>query len=50
MDKIFALRLGDEGLQFRCRKGVHKTGFGDDKEEDLGAGEGGKLVGLGEGE
>jgi hypothetical protein len=41
LDKIFAFRLGDEGLELRSGEGVNESSFGNDEEEHLGAGEDG---------
>jgi len=46
LDEILTLWLCDEGLELCGGEGVDKTGLGDDEQEDLGAGEGGQLVGL----
>jgi hypothetical protein len=40
LDKVLALWLGDEGLELCGGESVDETSFGDDEEEDLGAGEG----------
>jgi hypothetical protein len=44
LDKVLALRLCDEGLEFCGGEGVNKAGLGDDQKKDLGSGEGGELV------
>jgi len=46
LNKILAFWLCDEWLELGCREGVNETGLGDDKQEDLGAGEDRKLIGL----
>lgn len=46
LDEILALGLGDERLQLGGGEGVDETGLGDDKQQHLGAGEDGQLVGL----
>ena len=47
LDEIFALGLGDEGLELGGGEGVDEAGLGHDEQEDLGAGEGGEFVCLG---
>lgn len=44
LDKILALRLSDQWLQLGSGKGVDETGFRDDEQQHLCAGEGGQLV------
>lgn len=44
LDEVFALGLGDEGLQLGGGEGVDEAGLGDDEQEHLGAGEGGEFV------
>jgi hypothetical protein len=46
LDKILALRLCDERLQFGGGESIDQTSFRDDEKEDLCAGQGGKFVGL----
>ena len=46
LDEIFAFRLGDKWLEFGGGEGVDKTGFGDDEQQDLRAGQCGELIGL----
>lgn len=41
LDQSLPVGLRDERLEFRSRKSVDEAGFRYDKEEDLGAGEGG---------
>jgi hypothetical protein len=50
LDKVFALRLCDKGLEFCGGEGVDEAGLGDNQEEDLCAGESGKLICLGRSE
>jgi hypothetical protein len=44
LNKVFALGLCDERLEFRGGEGIYEAGFGDNQEEDLCASEGGQLV------
>lgn len=46
LNQILALGLGNERLELRRGEGIHEAGLRDDKQEDLGAGEYGQLVGL----
>lgn len=46
MDQILAFWLGDQRLQLRCGEGVDQASLGDDQEQNLGAGQDGKLIGL----
>ena len=46
LDKILALRLGDEGLELGGSEGVDEAGLGDDEEQDLCASKSRKFVGL----
>lgn len=46
LDEVLALGLGNERLELGGGEGVDETGLGHDKEENLGAGEGGELVRL----
>jgi len=46
LDEIFAFWLGDKWLELGSGEGVDKTGFGDDKQQDLCASQCGELVGL----
>ena len=46
LNEVLALGLCDERLELRCREGVHEARLRDDEQEDLSAGEDGKLVGL----
>lgn len=46
LNEVFAFGFGDERLQLGGGKGVDESGFGDHEEEDLGAGQDGKLVRL----
>lgn len=46
MDQILALWLGNQRLQLGCRESIHETSLGNHQEQDLGASQDGKLVGL----
>ena len=39
LNQVLAFRFCDEWLELRCCESIDKTGFGNDEEEDLGAGE-----------
>lgn len=46
MDEVLAVRLGDEWLELGSGKSVDESCFGDNKQQNLSAGEDGQLVGL----
>lgn len=46
LNKVLALSLGDKRLKFGRRKGIDEASFGNDEEEDLGAGQNRQLVSL----
>ena len=46
LDEVLAFRLSDERLELWCREGVDEPSFRDDEQEDLGASEDTKLIGL----
>jgi len=46
LNQVLSFGLGDEGLQFRSRKGVDQSGLGDDEQEDLSSSEDRQLIRL----
>lgn len=46
LDEVLAFWLGDQGLELRGREGVNEPSFGNNEEQDLGAGKYRQLIRL----